>query len=408
LKLLFAWRYFKSKKSTNAINVIAWISVLAITVGTAALIVVLSVFNGFEDLVKGLYGDFYSDIRIAPAKGKFVRITPETLHRIRSTPGVAQLSRVVEEKAMLTNGEYNQTIVFLKGVDKDYEKVNRLHNHIARGVYETGSTDTPAVVMGVGIENAVRADPESQLSSGIVIYLPNRQRSLRTIDENNMVSANVQVSGSFMVQQEFDNKYAFTNLGFMQYMLYLKPDEYSSLELSVTGGHKVNQVKQALQQQLGAAFVVRTRMEQNQSLFTVMQVEKWVIYGILSLILLVAAFNMIGALTMLVLEKQKDIAVLKAMGANDQTIQGIFLNAGFVLAGVGGVAGMLLAFVTCFLQLKYKLIKLEGGTFIIDYYPVKIMPADFLLVAVTILFITVLAAYIPARRAATQLYSLKS
>jgi lipoprotein-releasing system permease protein len=408
LKLLFAWRYFKSKKSTNAINVIAWISVLAITVGTAALIVVLSVFNGFEDLVKGLYGDFYSDIRIAPAKGKFVRITPETLQRIRSTPGVAQLSRVVEEKAMLTNGEYNQTIVFLKGVDKDYEKVNRLHNHIARGVYETGSTDTPAVVMGVGIENAVRADPESQLSSGIVIYLPNRQRSLRTIDENNMVSANVQVSGSFMVQQEFDNKYAFTNLGFMQYMLYLKPDEYSSLELSVTGGHKVNQVKQALQQQLGAAFVVRTRMEQNQSLFTVMQVEKWVIYGILSLILLVAAFNMIGALTMLVLEKQKDIAVLKAMGANDQTIQGIFLNAGFVLAGVGGVAGMLLAFVTCFLQLKYKLIKLEGGTFIIDYYPVKIMPADFLLVAVTILFITVLAAYIPARRAATQLYSLKS
>jgi lipoprotein-releasing system permease protein len=275
-------------------------------------------------------------------------------------------------------------------------------------VYETGSTDTPAVVMGVGIENAVRADPESQLSSGIVIYLPNRQRSLRTIDENNMVSANVQVSGSFMVQQEFDNKYAFTNLGFMQYMLYLKPDEYSSLELSVTDGHKVNQVKQALQQQLGAAFVVRTRMEQNQSLFTVMQVEKWVIYGILSLILLVAAFNMIGALTMLVLEKQKDIAVLKAMGANDQTIQGIFLNAGFVLAGVGGVAGMLLAFVTCFLQLKYKLIKLEGGTFIIDYYPVKIMPADFLLVAVTILFITVLAAYIPARRAATQLYSLKS
>lgn len=408
MKLLFAWRYFKSKKSTNAINVIAWISVLAITVGTAALIVVLSVFNGFEDLVKGLYGDFYSDIRIAPAKGKFVRITPETLQRIRSTPGVAQLSRVVEEKAMLTNGEYNQTIVFLKGVDKDYEKVNRLHNHIARGVYETGTTDTPAVVMGVGIENAVRADPESQLSSGIVIYLPNRQRSLRTIDENNMVSANVQVSGSFMVQQEFDNKYAFTNLGFMQYMLYLKPDEYSSLELSVTDGHKVNQVKQALQQQLGAAFVVRTRMEQNQSLFTVMQVEKWVIYGILSLILLVAAFNMIGALTMLVLEKQKDIAVLKAMGANDQTIQGIFLNAGFVLAGVGGVAGMLLAFVTCFLQLKYKLIKLEGGTFIIDYYPVKIMPADFLLVAVTILFITVLAAYIPARRAATQLYSLKS
>ncbi len=407
MKLLFAWRYFKSKKSTNAINVIAWISVLAIAVGTAALIVVLSVFNGFEGLVKNLYGDFYSDIRIAPAKGKFFRVTPQTLQQIQATAGVAQLSRVVEEKAMLMNGEDNQTIVFLKGVDEHYEQVNRLHNHISRGKYETGTTDTPSVVMGVGVENAARVDPESPLSSSLTIYLPNRQGTSLSIEEN-MLSANVHVAGSFMVQQEFDNKYAFTNLGFMQYMLYLKPDEYSSIELSVTDGRKIKEIKQVLQRELGDAFVVKTRLEQNQSLFTVMQVEKWVIYGILSLILLVASFNMVGALTMLVLEKQKDIAVLKAMGANDQTIQGIFLNEGFVLAGVGGALGMLLAFIICFLQWKFKLVKLEGGTFIIDYYPVKMMPADFVLVSITIVFIAVLAAIIPAKRAVTQLYSLKS
>ena len=139
-----------------------------------------------------------------------------------------------------------------------------------------------------------------------------------------------------------------------------------------------------------------------------MEIEKWVIYGILSLILLVAAFNMIGALTMLVLEKEKDIAVLKAMGASENRIQSIFLSEGFVLAGAGGILGMLLAFGICILQIKYKLIKLEGGTFIIDYYPVKMIPQDFILVTVTILIIAVIASWIPAKKAADQFYSLKS
>jgi lipoprotein-releasing system permease protein len=139
-----------------------------------------------------------------------------------------------------------------------------------------------------------------------------------------------------------------------------------------------------------------------------MQIEKWVIYGILSLILLVAAFNMIGALTMLVLEKEKDIAVLKAMGASDNRIQNIFLNEGFVLAGVGGILGMLIAFGICFAQIKYEIIKLQGGTFIIDYYPVKMVPQDFILVTVTVLIIAVLASWIPAKKAGDQFYSLKS
>jgi len=139
-----------------------------------------------------------------------------------------------------------------------------------------------------------------------------------------------------------------------------------------------------------------------------MQIEKWVIYGILSLILLVAAFNMIGALTMLVLEKEKDIAVLKAMGATNERIQSIFLNEGFVLAGAGGIIGMLIAFLICYAQIKYKLIKLQGGTFIIDYYPVKMVAADFLLVTITVLIVSLLASWIPAKKAATQFFSLKS
>ncbi len=405
MKLLFAWRYFKSKKSTNAINIIAWISVLAIAVGTAALIIVLSVFNGFEDLVKNLYGDFYSDVRIAPSKGKFIDISDAQLQKIRSVKGVKSLSLVVEEKAVLVNGDY-QAIIYLKGVDKNYNTVSSLKKHIERGQYDLGTTDNPALVVGGGIENAVGADPESNLIP-LTIYLPNRDvKNFNSMDA--MYSSNVNVTGTFTVQQEFDNKYAFTNLPFLQYMLNLEPHQFSGVELALQPGTNMIKIKELLLKALGPDFKVQTRYEQNQSLFTVMQVEKWVIYGILSLILLIAAFNMIGSLTMLVLEKQKDIAVLKAMGANNNLIQNIFLSEGFVLAGVGGFSGMLIAFLVCAVQMKFKLIKLEGGTFIIDYYPVKMVPPDFFLVGFTVFVVALLAAYLPARKAGTQFFSLKS
>ena len=410
MQFLFAWRYFRSPKSTNAINIIAWISVLAIAVGTAALIVVLSVFNGFEDLVKNLYSDFYSDIRIAPAKGKFFQLNPQQLKDIRLTAGVRNASLVVEEKAVLMNGDNTSgnstTIIYVKGVDENYTGVNSLSKHIERGSYNLGTANTPRLVLGAGLQNAVGADPGNP-QSDLTLYLPNRNaKNYNSLDALNV--ANVNISGSFRVQQEFDNKYAFTNLPFLQYMLNLQANEYSSVEIAATNPINIPITKDRLQKILGSGFSVLTRDEQNQSLFSAMQVERWVIYGILTLILLVASFNMVGALTMLVLEKQKDIAVLKAMGAGNALIQNIFLSEGFVLAGVGGISGMLLALLICLAQLQFKLVKLQGGTFIIDYYPVKIVPQDFLLVALTVFIVAILAAFVPARKAATQFFSLKS
>ncbi len=407
MKLLFAWRYFKSRKSTNAINIIAWISVLAIAVGTAALVIVLSVFNGFEDLVKSLYGDFYSDVKITPAKGKFIQLSPAQILSVKKVSGVSGISLVVEEKAMLVNGDCN-SIVFLKGVDENYEKVNGIssQSHIIRGDYHLGVVDTPALVVGVGIENAVCVDPAFR-GSELTIYLPNRKaNNFNSLDAMN--AYNVSVAGTFMVQQEFDNKYAFTNLAFVQNMLNLPPDEYSGIEVAVSSQEQVNQIKDQLQKTLGNRFLVQTRYEQNQSLYSIMQVEKWVIYGILSLILVVAAFNMIGALTMLVLEKQKDIAVLKAMGATSNLVQNIFLNEGLLLAAIGGISGMLVAIIICGLQVKFHLVKLQGGTFIVDYYPVKMYPFDFVLVTITVLLVAVLAAWIPSKKASTRAFSLKS
>ena len=378
---------------------------IAIMVSTAALIIVLSVFNGFESLVKNLYGDFYADIKITPKQGKFFTANQPFIQKIKAVHGVNNLSFVVEEKAVLVNGDY-QTIVFLKGVDKNYNVVNKLSHYITDGNYDLGAADAPAIVSGSGIANAVGAIPGLP-QSALVIYLPNRKAN-NFNSLNAMHSFEVRPAGVFSVQQEFDDKYAFTNLAFVQYMLDLGEDEYSGIELSVKKNDETNDIKQQLQKVVGNNFIIKTSYEQNQSLFTVMQIEKWVIYGILSLILLVAAFNMIGALTMMVLEKEKDIAVLKAMGASEKRIQNIFLSEGFLLAGAGGILGMLIAFIICFIQIKFKLIKLQGGTFIIDYYPVKMVTKDFILVSLTVMIIAVLASWIPAKKAAEQFYSLKS
>ncbi|MEI7629506.1 MAG: FtsX-like permease family protein [Bacteroidota bacterium] len=403
MNFLFAWRYFKSKKSTNAINLIAWISVTAIAVGSAALIIILSVFNGFEDLVKGLYSDFYADIRVAPATGKTFHLNQNQFSKIRSTSGVLGLSAVVEEKAVLMNGDCS-SIVYIRGVDDQYTSVSKVSNHIRRGKFELGTAESPKIVVGAGIENAACVDVERAVGP-LTLYMPNRSaNSLNATDALN--AFNVQAVGTFMVQQDFDNKYIFSNIGFLRFMMDLQADEFSSLDIKA--GAEADNVKKELQVLLGNQFQVQTRYEQNQSLYTVMQIEKWVIYGILSLILVVAAFNMIGALTMLVLEKQKDISVLQAMGANTNRIKSIFLSEGMLLAGIGGVSGMLLAALICWIQLKFQIIKLGGDTFIINYYPVKMVFADFLLVGGTVFIIALLAAYIPSRKASLQEFSLKS
>ena len=403
MNFLFAWRYFKSKKSTNAINLIAWISVTAIAVGSAALIIILSVFNGFEDLVKGLYSDFYADIRVAPATGKTFHLNQNQFSKIRSTSGVLGLSAVVEEKAVLMNGDCS-SIVYIRGVDDQYTSVSKVSNHIRRGKFELGTAESPKIVVGAGIENAACVDVERAVGP-LTLYMPNR--SANSLNASDALNAfNVQAVGTFMVQQDFDNKYIFSNIGFLRFMMDLQADEFSSLDIKA--GAEADNVKKELQVLLGNQFQVQTRYEQNQSLYTVMQIEKWVIYGILSLILVVAAFNMIGALTMLVLEKQKDISVLQAMGANTNRIKSIFLSEGMLLAGIGGVSGMLLAALICWIQLKFQIIKLGGDTFIINYYPVKMVFADFLLVGGTVFIIALLAAYIPSRKASLQEFSLKS
>ena len=401
MNLLFAWRYFRSKKTTNAINIIAWIAITAIAVGTASLIIILSVFNGFEDLVKGLYGDFYPAYKVVPLKGKTFELNSTKAAQLKAIKDIKAYSFVAEEKALLT-GAY-QTIVTIKGVENNYTQVNPIQQYIRRGSFELGNASIPGIVMGGGIENAAGINTEQVLEAA-TLYFPNRNGNLLTGDGLNSFS--VIPSGAFIVQQEFDNKYAFTNLAFVQYMLGLKSNEYSAIEINAKENNN-NLVKQ-LQNILGDQVKIQTRYQQNATLYSVMQVEKWVIYGILSLILVVAAFNMIGALSMLVLEKQKDIAVLRALGASSNRIRQIFLLEGLLLAAIGAGTGIVLGGGICWLQEQFHLIKLGGSTFIIDYYPVKIMPLDFILVLFTVTAISFTAAWVTAQKTSAQPFELRT
>lgn len=402
----FAWRYFKAKKSTNAINIISSVSVLAILIGTAALIIILSAFNGFESLVKSLYSSFYSDLRISAQKGKVISLTEAQISKIRSMPGVNAASLVAEDRALLQNHEL-QTVVVVKGVDDQYPKVSNLPTKLVRGRYELGTVEQPRAVMGVGIENAVGVLADRMLMP-LTVYMPRKgvtdmQNPLEALSEGMLVPA-----GSFAVQMEFDNKYVLTNLDFARQYLSYGPDEYSSVELSADQQERIPEIKQALQQILGTAFKVEDRFEQNRTLYTTINLEKWAIYSIFTLILLVASFNMVGALSMLVLEKKKDIQVLRAMGASESLIMKIFIAEGLVLAGIGALGGILLALLLYYLQVNYKLVPLQGDSFLIDYYPVKLLWRDFVLVATTALAIGFLASWFPAYRASRQAFELRN
>ncbi len=373
-------------------------------VGTAALVVVLSIFNGFEGLVKTLYSSFYPDIRITARQQKIMLLDDATINKIKLLQNVKGLSMVVEENVHLQNGDYRTNAV-IKGVDEAYVTTSGVKDMITAGQFELGSNETPALVLGVGIEGALNLRSDRSVTP-VTAYLPKRGvTSSNPLDAISTV--NLQPTGAFSIQQDFDNKYVMTNLDILKEMLGLQSNEYSAAELKLKDVKAEKETIAALQQLLGNKYLVENRYQQNRSLFGVMQVEKWAIYGILSLILIIASFNMIGALTMLVLEKEQDIQILQAMGASKSFIQRIFLTEGVLLALIGSVIGIVLAFIFTYLQVTFKLIPLQGS-FVIDYYPVDIYFTDILLIVATVFVIGLLASWIPSIKAAKQKVSLRA
>lgn len=404
--LNFAWRYFKAKKSANAINIIAWVTVGVIAFATCCQVLVLSVFNGFEGLVKSLYSSFYTDLRVVPEKGKTFTLSPSSLQQVRNTSGIQAISMIVQEKALLQNGEA-QSVVQLKGVDENFAAVSGLPEKVVRGQFNLGTRDEPALLVGIGIQQAAAISLQPAFGpDNLTLILP-RNKSTSNDPLESLSEGNAVATGVFSIQQDFDNSYALTNIDFVKQQTGLSADEYSLMEIKLAPAANMEKSKRSIQQLLGKKFSVQTRYEQNSNLYSTMQLEKWAIYAILTLILVIAAFNMISALTMLVLEKKQDIAILQSMGAAQGQVKKIFLAEGILLGCIGTALGIGLAVLICLLQLKYKWIKLQGGSFLLDYFPVKFMAADFILVISTALAITIIASWLPAKKAASQQISLR-
>ncbi len=283
LNFLFAWRYFKAKKSTNAINIISWISVVAVVIGTAALILVLSVFNGFEGLVKSLYSSFYTDLKISPVAGKTILVSPEQIKKLKGLSDIRNFSLVVEEKALLQNGDY-QSMVYLKGVDENYRYTTGVADHLVKGSYDLGTADVPKLIIGAGVENAIHIQADRNLFT-LKIYLPRKSNSEQINMLEDFSADTINSSGTFLIQEDFDNKYGITNIDFVKRALRLDPDEYSNIEITLNNSSQIEEVKKELQKIFDTGYLIQNKFEQNRSLYSVMNLERWVIYAILCLIL---------------------------------------------------------------------------------------------------------------------------
>jgi lipoprotein-releasing system permease protein len=394
-----ARRYLIAKKSHNIINIISIISVIGVMVGTGALIIVLSVFNGFEGLVLGLFNSFNPDLKIEAIQGKSFTLTDEQNQKLKQVPGVAFVVGTVEENALARFGD-KQCIIMMKGVDDDFTKMTPLDSFMLNGRYTLGSANKPACVIGAGVAYYLGIYPE-QFAVPMSLYLPKRTKQTLsgTTPDQNFNVQQVHVAGVFTIQQQFDISYAIVPISLARELLEYT-NEVTSLEIGVNGPAALAPVKQRIEEILGPEFRIKDRYQQQATLYSVMKSEKWAVFFILALILVIAAFNMIGSLSMLIVDKKKDIAVLWSLGAGKSQIRKIFFTEGMMISLAGGLLGLFLGGLLALLQQEFGLIRLGGGvgTYIVDAYPVKVQLLDFIFVMITVILIGAATTWYPVRQ----------
>ena len=403
----FAFRYIFSKKSTNAINVITWISMLGMMVGAFALIVVLSVFNGFEGLVLSLYNSFYPDIEVTAIAGKTFEENPAVMKHILQLDGVYSLSRVLEENAYLEYGEQAQ-LGTIKGVDENYNKVTTVSHFVRDGKFQVKDSALNYAIIGANIAVPLNINIDRSMEP-LRITVPRRGVKTAFVPEEEFNTMSATPGGIFSIQQEFDSKYVFVSLDFARQLLGLD-NRVSGYEVKLKDGANIEKTRQQIAQIVGKDFKLKNRYEQKAETYRIMKIERWVTTAILAFIILIIAFNIIGSLTMLVLEKAKDISILKAMGGNALLIKRIYLLNGMLASTIGAGVGLVLGYVVCLLQIKFHFLKLSNGSdssFVIDYYPVILKWADPLVTVGIIISVSLFAAYFPARKAGESAMSFK-
>lgn len=395
LALYIASRYIKAKKSHNAVNIISLISVLGVAIGTFALIVVLSVFNGFESLVVSLYNSFDPQIKVTPIKGKFIDLNDTVFVWLKQNKEVELFVPTLEENALLKYKD-KQIIATVKGVPKEFRKLAQIDSAIFSGEYHGATGNKAAATVGNGLAYMLSLQLED-IANPLTLYLPKREEGYSLNPEDAFISSIIQPSGVFSIQQEFDVKYVLADLNYIQDLMELN-NKATSVELKL---NKVNEEKfiEELKIKLGNNYLIRNRFQQHELLYKIMRSEKWAVFLILAFIIVIATFNVIGSLTMLIVEKKKDIDILQSLGANNNLIKRIFLIEGLLITLAGAFGGLILGFIVCYIQYTFGIIKLGGaGTFVIDAYPVKILWSDFIYVFLVVSVIGFIAAWIPARQ----------
>jgi lipoprotein-releasing system permease protein len=388
-----AKRYLFAKKSRNAINVISAVSVAGVTVGTMTLIIVLSVFNGLEKLVNSIFNTFDPDIKITAAHGKTFAADTAIITFLSNTDGISTYSLTLEENALLKYGD-RQFIAMIKGVDDNYHKVTSINNSMWEGEFALEvENGRQFAVPGLGVSQylGIRVN----FLTPLFIYVPRKDETNPNI-ENSFNREYIFPSGIFEVENEYDSKYVYLPIDFVR-RLTDNENLSSSIEIKVNKESETDVIKKKIAKTLGNDYVVQNRYEQQEIFYKVMKSERLAIFVILTLILMIASFNIIGSLTMLIIEKKRDIEILKSLGADNDLIRKIFIFEGWLISIIGAVAGVILGFFICWLQQTYGLVRLHSESLLMDAYPVVLKLKDFLVVPATVLLIGYWAAWYPVR-----------
>jgi lipoprotein-releasing system permease protein len=393
LSFYIARRYLVSKKSNNAINIISWISIIAIAFTTAALVIILSAMNGLTGVVADLYNAIEPDLKITPAHSKFFKADDALVQKIKTVNGVNLVSRSIFDNALLKCND-KMAVVTVKGVDENFQSITKFDSVITEGTFKLKYKDNYMGVFGRGIANQLQINVNNFVEP-ISIYSPKRGAEESLNPEENFNTKYISPAGIFALNDDFDFKYVIVDFDLAREIFDCK-DEVTSLEISCTKGVDVDEVKAQLKKMLGEEYVLKNRFELNDVLFKTLEIEKLWTFIILAFIMVIATFNIIGTLTMLIIEKKKDIKTLYNMGANNKLMRNIFMGEGFLITFIGTGMGLLLGLVVCWMQIKYHFVEFDDQ-YVIPYYPIKMQLQDFVWIIGLIMFIGFLAALYPVR-----------
>ena len=407
LSFYIAKRYLFSKKSTNAINIISGISVVGVAVATMALVVTLSVFNGFHDLVASLFTSFDPQLKVTPVKGKSIAADDTLLMKVKQLPEILVATETVEDQALAIYGE-RQAMVIIKGVENNFDSLTNIRQILlGDGTFELKAAEMSYGIPGIQLAENLGLGYYYQ--TPLRIFAPKREGQLNMavptegFVEDELYSPSVLF---YVKQSKYDANYIITNIAFAR-NLFGQQGMLSALELRVKSDCDISDVKKKIKSIVGEQFYVKDRFEQQEDTFKIMKIEKFIAYIFLTFILIVACFNIIGSLSMLIVEKKNDITTLCNLGANDKQIARIFLFEGWMISAGGALVGIVVGLTLCWMQQTFGLIGLgrSSGSFIVDAYPVSVHFDDIVIIFITVLAVGLLAVWYPVRYFSRRLLS---